>query len=160
MSREVVQREIVLHPTTGEVLDLASASTDDLGRFLYEVRDFESRLKEAKGLASREVLRRQDMSAEWTTRASNYVLKGASPAAGHKEEFNGEALYNELWQLEAEGLISAEAIEAAVDPEVVYTTKKAGITKLRKIGGKVADAVNHHATSAEKPRYVNVEKIG
>jgi hypothetical protein len=146
--------EMVLHPMTGELLELAHAQTDDLGRFLADVRDYESRLKEAKSLVSREVLRRQDMAATWTTHTDGYTLKGSSPAAG--EEWDELALRESLWELVDQGVISEEAAGAAVETVVTYKVRASGVGALRKLGGRVAETVNQHATPVEKTRYVTV----
>jgi hypothetical protein len=82
--------ELTVLPFTGEIIELATADINDLARLLADVKDYESRLREAKSLLSQEVLRRQDRDAKWTTPAGGYVLKGSSPAP--QEEFDALAL--------------------------------------------------------------------
>jgi hypothetical protein len=154
----MITTELVVHPFTGEALELHDAETSDLAQLLDSLKDYESRLKEAKSLIGREVLRRQDLKAEWTTRAGGFILKGASPATESQEEFDGLALHSELLGLVDEGALSIEAVDAAVETEVVYTPKKAGIAKLRKLGGVVAQIVDRHATTTEKTRYVSISR--
>jgi len=148
--------EIVVHPLTAEAVELASASTDDLAVLLDSVKDYESRLREVKSLVSREVLRRQDRDASWTTRAGGYVLKGSSPAPS--EEFDALALRSELLGLVDEGALTIEAVDAAVETVVSYRARKAGISALRKLGGVIAQIVDRHATPIEKTRYVSIAR--
>ena len=148
--------EIVVHPLTAEAVELASASTDDLAILLDSVKDYESRLREVKSLVSREVLRRQDHAASWTTRAGGYVLKGSSPAPA--EEFDALALRSELLGLVDEGALTIEAVDAAVETVVSYRARKAGISALRKLGGVIAQIVDRHATPIEKTRYVSIAR--
>jgi hypothetical protein len=159
MSQEIGQREVVLHPLTGEVLELDATPTEELGRFLYEIRDLESRLREIKSLANREILSRQDRNAEWTTRAGEYVLKGASPSSTSTEEFDGLALRSDLCELVDSGVLSIEAVDAAVQTVIIYKARKVGVNALRKLGGVVAETVDQHAKSVEKPRYVTVSRV-
>lgn len=148
--------DLVILPHTGEALALETADTADLARLLDEVKDAESRLKEAKSLLSREVLRRQDQAASWTTHAPGFVLKGSSPAPS--EEFDALALREELLGMVDEGALSIEAVDAAVETVITYKARKSGINALRKLGGVVAQIVDRHATEIDKPRYVRVER--
>jgi len=149
--------ELAVHPLTGEAVELASASTDDLAVLLDSVKDYESRLREVKSLVSREVLRRQDRDTSWTTRAGGYVLKGSSPAPA--EEFDALALRSELLGLVDEGALTIEAVDAAVETIITYKARKAGVNALRKLGGVIAQVVDRHASPVDKPRYVSVSRM-
>jgi hypothetical protein len=146
--------ELTVIPFTGEAVDLASAGIDDLARLLADVKEYQSRLSEARSLLSREVLRRQDQAAKWTTPAGGYVLKSASPAPG--EEFDALALREDLLGLVDEGALSIQAVDAAVETIVTYKARKSGVNALRKLGGVVAQIVDRHARPVEKARYVSV----
>ncbi len=144
----------VVHPGTGELINLRDAATDDLGRFLDEVRDYESRLREAKGLVTTEVVRRMDLEGQWTMRAGGFVLSAPSPAPA--EEFDGKGLYSDLAALVFQGTITQDAAERAVKITTTYTPSAMGIKALRKLGGVVAETIAKHATPVEKKRYVKV----
>lgn len=148
--------ELVVHPMTGEALELHNAETGDLAQLLDSLKDYESRLKEAKSLVSQEVLRRQDQSASWTTRAGGFVLKGSSPAPG--EEYDALALREDLLGLVDEGALSIEAVDAAVETVVTFKARKAGLSALRKLGGVVAQIVDRHAQPTQKTRYVSISR--
>lgn len=156
---EIAQRELAVNLVTGVAIDVADASTEDLGRFLDESRDFKRRMQEQENIATREVLRRQDREAKWTTPAGSYVLKGSSPAAAHVEEFDELALRTDLLDLVDAGELSIEAVDAAVEIVITYRARKAGINALRRLGGEVAAIVNRHATHSEKNRYIKVERV-
>lgn len=148
-----IRQEPVVHPLTGETLDLQTAPDENLARFLADVRDYESRLKEAKAIVSREALRRMDAGASWTLRAGDYTLKGSSPAPS--EEWDEIALLSDLHQLVDEGVITEDAAGAAVETVITYKVRKAGINALRKLPG-VAQIVDRHSQPVEKTRYVSV----
>jgi hypothetical protein len=146
--------ELTVLPFTGEIIELATADINDLARLLADVKDYQSRLNEAKSLLSQEVLRRQDQAAKWTTPAGGYVLKGSSPAP--QEEFDALALREDLLGLVDEGALGIEAVDAAVETIVTYKARKAGVNALRKLGGVVAQIVDRHARPIEKARYVSI----
>ncbi len=155
LERTVISSQVV-HPGTGEVLSVRDAQDDQLARFMDEIRDYESRLREAKAIVNREMLRRLDLDGKWTRPAGQYTVSAPSPAPG--EEFDGEALLTDLWGLVDAEEITSDAAERAVRREIVYKPQMAGIRALRKLGGNVLETVNRHATPVEKRRYVKVER--
>lgn len=144
----------VVHPFTGETLQLERAETNDLGWFLNEMREYEMRLKEAKRAVTDEALRRLDHQAKWTFRTPDFTLKAPSPAPS--EQFDELALRSDLWELVDQGVITEEAAGAAVETVVTYKTRIAGINALRKLGGQVAEVIDRHCTPVQKTRYVSV----
>jgi hypothetical protein len=156
MTSSTLTVQNVIHPFTGETFDLSVSTTDDLASFLTEVREYESRLKEAKRIVTDETLRRLDERASWTLRTPDYTLKAPSPAPG--EEWDEIALRSDLWQLVDDGVITEDAAGAAVETVVSYKVKTAGVNALRKLGGRVAETVNRHCREVEKRRYVTVTR--
>jgi hypothetical protein len=146
--------ELTVIPGLGEAVELHTADISDLARLLADVKDYQSRLNEAKSLLSQEVLRRQDQAAKWTTPAGGYVLKGSSPAP--QEEFDALALREDLLGLVDEGALHIQAVDAAVETVVTYKVRKGGLNQLRKLGGVVAQIVDRHARPVEKARYVSI----
>jgi hypothetical protein len=156
-SNSLEVREIdVIHPLTGEMLVVRDAETNDLARFLDEIREYESRLREAKSIVNREVLRRMDADAHWTTYTNDWQLSAPSPTPG--EEFDGQKLQEALYELAEQGVISKDSVYRAVQAQVVYKVQAAGVKALRRLGGVVAETINRHATPTEKKRYVRVER--
>jgi hypothetical protein len=155
MSTEITRPIEVWNPTTGELLDL-TAPTDDLGRFLADVRELEELMRESKRFVSQELLARMDKQAKWTFHSSGLKLSGDSPAP--VEEWNGAELRTALLELVDAGVIAIEAVDAAVETVVSYHPKKAGINQLRKLGGAVAETIDGLARQTERTRRVTVSR--
>ena len=155
MSTEVAPVPEFANPITGEVLTLASPNAD-LGRYLADLREFEGRVREYKRAVTDELLARMDRSASWTVHAEGVKLSGASPQPS--EEWDGPALREALLDLVDEGVLSIEAVDAAVETVVSYKPRKAGINALRKLGGRAAELVAEHRREVEKQRYITVSR--
>lgn len=156
MSTDLDLRTAV-NPRTGEVLSL-DAPTSDLGAWLADLRDHEQLVRDMKALVTGEVLARMDRQGLWTLEdvETGIRLRGASPAP--VEEFDAPALRDALLELVDEGVLEAAAVDRAIEVVVEYKPRKAGLAALRKLGGRVAAAVDAHARQVEKRRYVNVER--
>ena len=145
----------VVHPVTGELLTV-DHSTEALAQYLLDVRDLETGLRVDKKAVTTEILRRQDRAASWTTHAGSLKVSGQSPAP--MEVFDGLELRNALGLLVDAGVITVEAMDAAVVTEVKYTPRKAGIAALRKLGGEVKKVVDGLAVEREPERRVTVSR--
>lgn len=155
MSTDLIRTPIT-HPLTGQVLDLDNASNEDLGSMLAEIDEQKLLLQELRNLIGGEVLSRQDRQGQWTTRAGDYKLTGAS--AQPVEEFDGMELRNALLGLADAGVISQEAVDRAVETVVTYKPRKAGINALRKLGGQVKATIDERAVEVPRCRYVKVKR--
>ncbi len=155
MSTELDRPITVVSPRTGELLTL-DAPDQDLGNYLLDVREHESLLREAKSIVQGELLRRFDQDRMWTRHVPGLELKGSSPEP--VEEYDELALRSALLELVEEGVLTVEAVDRAVEPVVTYKARKAGISALRKGGGRVAEIVDEHARLTEKKRYVTVSR--
>jgi hypothetical protein len=149
-------RQPLVHPLTGQALDLDNATYEDLGRMLAEIDEQKLLLQELRNLVGGEVLSRQDLEVQWTTHAGDYKLTGASKQP--VEEFDGLELRNALLELADAGVISQEAVDRAVETVITYKPKKAGIAALRKLGGDVKDLIDDRAIEVPRRRYVKVER--
>ena len=148
----------VLDFSTGEVLDLTSTGDDRLAEFLETVREYESRLREAKSLANRELLKRLDLDRMWTRRAGPYQLSAPSDAPA-EEWTDPQALYEDLMSLWEHGELTAEAVERAVKVETTHKPQAEGLKALRKAPGIVRETVERYLVlNADKPRYVTVKR--
>lgn len=143
------------NPVTGEALTLAS-SDDELGRFLEDIREFESVIREHKALVNRELLARLDKRRNWTLHLDD-GLKLTAPSDEPGEEWDGAGLYNALHDLADQDIIGTDAVNAAVEIEHTYKVKRAGVKSLRK-SPTLAQVVDRFCTPAEKPRYVKVSR--
>lgn len=145
----------LVNPSTGELVEL-DGPTESLAEFLADMREHESLCREAKKLVTREVVNRMDKGAAWTLHVAGLKLTSTSPQP--TEEFDGPGLHEALDVLVREGVISPEALDAAVETVVTYKPRKAGINALRKLGGRVAKTVAAHRREVEKDRYIRVER--
>lgn len=144
------------NPVTGEVLHLGSPDVD-LGRYLADLREFESVLREHKKMVQRELLSRMDRRAEWTAHLEGGLkLTGQSPKL--QEDWDGAALKSALMSLVDEGVLAVEAVDAAVETEISFKVKKAGINRLRKLGGRVAETIDSLCMQHEPDRRVSVSR--
>lgn len=145
----------LLHPLTGEVLDLETAPLADVARFLDEIRQIEGQLRDLKKLVSDHVLAGMDRSASWTLRAGPYQLRSSSPA--RKAEYDAAGLHAALLALVDEGALDRSAVESAVTETVEYKASARGINALNKLGGIIADTITQYRSEVEKTRYVTVQ---
>lgn len=152
---ELVTTEQVVHPITGELL-APDSPPETLAGFLAQVREYELELRAAKKLVTRWVLDVMDRRASWTLRAEGFTLTGQSPAPA--ESFDELALREDLLRLVDEDVLSVEAVDAAVETVVTFKVRRAGLSALRKLGGRVAETVDLHARLDEPTRYVSVKQ--
>jgi hypothetical protein len=146
---------VVPHPVTGEALSL-DAPTADLARALDELKELESRIDEVRAVIGEEVIRRLDSKARWTAHEGGFKLTAPSPAP--KAEWDGPALALALVELRGLDLIDYEAAEAALETVVSYKPKAAGLNRLLKLGGEVAERVGACRVMVEPVRRVSVKR--
>ena len=147
---------IVASPTTGEVIDLATAPTETLAAYLDGVRDLERRLREQKAMATAEVLARMDREGRWTATLGDWKLTAPSPEP--RRVYDAAALRADLEQLVADDLIAPAAAARAVEEVTTLKVSAAGVKALEKLGGPVADAVERHRTLETRDRRVSVTR--
>lgn len=148
----------LIHPTSGEVLDLHTASTLDLAHWRHAVREWEDNARQAKKLVDAEILDRMDRRGEWTVHEDGFDLVGSSPEPS--DSYDAEALQAGLAELVDVGLIDEDAASAAVEIVTTLKPNRSRISKLRKLGGRVAAVIEAATTQVPKDRRVNVKKAG
>lgn len=156
MSTEIAATTQVVNPATGEALTLASP-TEDLARCLADIRDFEAQVRDVKRSLTGELLARLDKDASWTLHLPGMKLRGDSPEP--QEDWDGAGLRDALLLLVDNGDLAIEAVDAAVETTVTYKPRKAGINKLRKLGGQVAETVEAFRQVRERDRRVSVSRV-
>lgn len=137
---------IIVHPGTGEVLDLAG-DTEILVRWLREVREMESEIREVKRVVTGELIDRMDREARYTLHVGDLEVKGDGPIA--PTLYEGEQLRNALAEYVEAGVITPEALDRAVEVLPTYRPRTAGIKALKRLGGPIADLVDQHAKPKE-----------
>lgn len=142
-------------PLTGEVVLLDSTS-DVLAAWLHHVREAEAALRDAKRIVGGELLDRMDREAKWTARLGRFEIKGDGPGA---VEYDAEALRHELEQFVMDGSISGAAMDEAVELVTSYKAKARGINALKKLGGRVAEAIERCTNPSTKDRRVSVKEL-
>lgn len=150
-----LERQVVV-PYSGEVVPL-SADTEQLAALVDEVRDVESRLKELKSAISAEVHQRMDKDRRWTLVAGEWKVTGKSDSP--EVVYDVDRLAAVLTQLVDEGVISAAAMDGALEQVIDWKVKKAGINALRK-NAELRELID--ACGEEKPpdaRYISVKRV-
>jgi hypothetical protein len=132
---------LVVDPVMGEQLDLATASPGRLGQLLLDVREHESRLRELKQLVAEEVARRCDRAREWTIHCDG-GMKLSIPSDAPVAVWDADALQEVLDELVADGTITPDAANRAVQPRIELKVIAAGVNALLKspaIAGRIEE---------------------
>lgn len=144
----------VTNPLTGEVLNVKDAPTDVLGEALEHLRLVGQEVQSFRRRVVDEVLERMDREATWTVELpTGHKLTGQSPALRDVED--PQKLWVALGRLVAEGVITREAVDAAIGTKVEWTVSAAGLNKLRKIDA-AAQVIREHEVLRTKPRNVQI----
>jgi hypothetical protein len=156
---ELVEREPIneplVHPLTGEAIDLAHAPDEEIARFLDGLKEHKAQIQEAQHIVTAEVLRRMDLDARYTRRAGPYVFNSSSPEP--TVEYDALPLREDLLELVDQRQLTIDAVDRTVEPVVTYKVKKSGINALRKIPA-VREIIDRHGHQVEKNRYVSVTR--
>lgn len=140
------QPEIIVHPATGEILDLGG-ETGDLVRWLQEVREMEAQIRDVKRLVTRELIARMDRDARYTLQAGGCTVKGDGPTP--PTVYDGEQLRHALAEYVEAEVITADALDRAVEVTQEYKPRAVGINALKRLGGGVAETIEQHARPKE-----------
>lgn len=144
----------VVHPGTGELIDLTGASDDELTDLLVALRRRKQELLAPIDADHRavcdEALRRMDQACKWTVRNPSGELVGESP---NRVEYDAKGLAPKLKRLVEAGEIKPEAYDEAIGPVV----RKQGVNALLKRGGEIAEVIKSCEMPVERPRRVTVK---
>lgn len=148
----------IMDRRTGEIIDLAHATVEELGTWLDGLREAEQIQRSEKSAVHREIHRRMDADVTWTLRSATWKLTGQSPTL---VTYDAEKLHQALAELVEEDLIPQAALEAAVEVKPTYSARVSGINKLQKLGGTVADVIERCAQPKDPARRrVTLSRIG
>lgn len=138
--------EIVVHPATGEVLHL-TGETADLVRWLQEVRDMESQIRDVKRLVTRELIARMDRDVRYTLQIGDLDVKGDGPIP--PTVYDGQQLRQALTEYVDADVITQDTLDRAVEVTQEYRPRAAGINALKRLGGGVALTIEQHGRPKE-----------
>lgn len=151
-----VERVGLVDPFSGELVDLTSASVDELVSFRDRTLDAISvALREARAALDEELMQRMRRAATWTLNTETATVR-ANVVTTHYRADEAGKLRSALEQLAADGLIDSTTLETCA-PLVVAPQPKPGlIRKLHEMNpGPVRDALAPFV--AERSRRVSVE---
>ncbi|MEJ7783206.1 MAG: hypothetical protein WKF96_00285 [Solirubrobacteraceae bacterium] len=120
--------QIIMHPATGELLDLSTADPVQLAVFASSVEELKGKIADITHSVSAELVRRLDRRGSWTLRLGEpsdgvqYEVKAQSPDAG-TTAYDELILETGLAQLVADRVIDAEAAEQALSRIVIVHFK-------------------------------------
>lgn len=141
MSELQLQQATVLDRTTGEVIAIADASTEDLARFMANQQDLRGELSDAEAAVSAELVSRLDAGATWTLRVGDpkdvqYEITAPSPTAG-TEQYPAALLEPKLAGLIAKGTITTGAASKACKRQLTVTFDVPWTGDPRELAGSV-----------------------
>lgn len=116
----------VIDRSTGEVIDVRAAATEDLARFMVNFAAFQADLADGAAIVEEEIRRRLDRGGKWTIREGDpaagvqYEITAPSPTAG-TEGYDPAILEQVLQDLVEDDVISPDAAEAALRRTVAVT---------------------------------------
>lgn len=116
---------VLVNRWTGEQLDVAGASDDELATFYAAAEDAKVELDELLSVANREIVRRLDRAASWTRRVGDPTVRqfefvAPSPTAG-TEVYPEERLERELLALHRRRIIDSDGAATALKRALVMT---------------------------------------
>jgi hypothetical protein len=142
---EPLGREIV-HPVTGEILDLSSESVERLAELTVDLQKDRENIAAFDQALSDALLAHLDRSALWTQRVGDptgdvqYELKAPSPTAG-TESYRLDLLHDALSLLIDAGVISETAASGAMQRRLVLELDVPWRADLPNMAAAVKDAI-------------------
>jgi len=117
-------------PHSGELIKLADARLMLIAEAVTEIRELESRLREAKAILAAEVCRRADLQRTWTLHDG--PVKVSVPSDALVSVWDTDALLEVLDDMVSAGEISTDAMNRAIQARVDYKVLATGIGALLK----------------------------
>lgn len=138
-----------VNPTTGEAVELANATTDQLAQLRDEIRDARAALQEWANQLDHELTSRLDHEARRSATVGGFAIKVTAPTVRETDEAALRAALLELWDA---GLISLAAVDNAVEIIEIPKARRAGINALHKHADeRVRAAVAAHDREIPNP---------
>lgn len=149
---DLTRQSVVVIPMVGEVVDLATAGTDDLADAIDRIRDLEGQLRAAKRQLADEAIQRMDREVNWTLTGEDWKLSAPSPG---RVEWDAEAVAATLARMVIDERVPREAAEQAVAVKPVV--KVAGLNALLK-RPDLKDELEACGHVSDAPRNVKVSR--
>jgi len=145
----------VLHPTTGEVIDLAEYTVDQVAEFHEQIKDLQAHAKTVRARVSDELDRRRRLQG-----GSSATVEGSGLAAKRKlssPKWNAEGVIAALAGMVEDGVLPADEADALVPEVPVRKPNGTGLNALmsRLIADEEFGHVGH--LQACKTQYVSWE---
>lgn len=140
---------VVIHPATGEVLDL-EAPTETLARWLSEARELDREMRVEKIKVVNELLSRMDTDAAYTVRTERFDITGDGPEP--PKEYDARGLRVALAEFVEAGVITQDALDRAVEVVPTYKPRAAGLNALRRLPGSIGEVIDRHSRPKEDHR--------
>ena len=147
----------VVHPMSGEVLDLES-TTDTLAQWLLDLRELRQMLSGTIDTISEELSERLDQENTRTGRVGEWEIKGVAPST---TVYDPEQLQKALDELVLDGVLAAAVVERTVKPPLVKDWKvdRREIAKLLKHQDlRVREAVAACGEEVAQTRSVSIRR--
>lgn len=155
-SKEInIRSDLLANPITGEVVEI-DGPTHTLAEWLRDVREFESRMRELKGVVTDEITTRLDRANTGTLREDGWEIK--APRKDTKTEWDVEQLEYELTTLVTRGVLTEEAAREALTPSrelKPQAVKLKALSEREDIGDRIS-ACSHQVPQA---RTVSVKEL-
>ena len=137
---------IIVHPLTGEVLDL-DEPTECLAAWLQQTREGEEQLRAEKQRVQEEIIRRLDFEGKCSATIGEFEIKADGPAP--PTEYDARALRDALAEYVEAEAISQDALDRAVEVIPEYKARKNGLNALRKLNSEIASLIDEHSHERE-----------
>ena len=148
----------VLDRTTGELISVAEAETEQLAQYVTNQQQLRDELRDAEAVVSGELVARMDQSASWTMRVGDpktgvqWEITTSSPTAG-TETYPVDLLQAALADLIAKGTITPDAASKACKRHLVLTIDApwdADLAEMEQVAGGVTFQLAGHDVSVVK----------
>lgn len=115
---------LVPHPATGEALDLATASDEQIVEYVEALAAAKEFVEHCRAAAGTELIERLDRSGKWTRQVKIgdevWEIRSSSPTAG-TEEWDEAALIEAVESLRRQGVIDESAVGRTIRHMVTLT---------------------------------------
>lgn len=154
----VTRAREAINPLTGEIVDLAAATTTDLAVERDEIRAARDRLGTWAKAVDAELTARLDKEAKRSATVGDYKLQVTGPTVKHTDEVGGRAA---MLKLVEEGVLSEAAVDAAFEEVPTIKARRRGINALHKHADpRVRETIAQYDRDVENPtRRVTVNRI-
>ena len=151
----------VVHPATGELLDLAGQPTDQLVELVEGARDYQAQVADFRAVVEEVICDRMDRELSRTAQVGGHRLTVNAPT---RDDWDLDMLHEVLAELVERGVITGEAALAVIEqpppkpvPERVV---RVALNKLLKHpDGEVVEMLRECATQVPQRRTLKIERL-